>query len=503
MNNDKTADTRELSESQSPSQPLSKNTLVVLATSSVLTLIASQLLQGSRLGLDFILLVMCSLTAFYCLRLYTKLPLTNIEKGLVAAGAGFTCLLVFRDSLVLYWLNILGIFTVLSLAFAQRLGGDIRHIHAWAWFKVPFHFITLVCVSCIKLFSFTCNIPFAGMQDTYRLRSVAMGLVWVLPIVFVLGSLLISADVRFGNFAREVFSIDLSGLWSTLLEYLIYWPFLATFLYATVLGPVVDKDSEAKSILRLDGAQLLTMLVSVNALFFCYIVVQFGYFFGGDQLVAESDGLTYSAYARSGFWELIWLAIISLSLLLVGHWLQRDESKTMKLWFNRLATIMIVAVVIMEFSAVHRMVIYVKMYGLTELRFYSSIFMLYIIFALVTFYMTVLRGNRGRLIFNMVAQAMVFVAVLNIVNPDARIAQYNLNHNEVLDSEYLRNLSADAYVSIYQGREVFPSQIDCSVQEKMSRNLPANNRWYEWNWSESRAQGAIHNWGKECNGYIK
>jgi len=477
--------------------------LLVLATSFMLATVASQLLEGDRFGLDFVVLGMCCLAAIYAIRQYCQQPLSEVERGLMVVGGVLIMLLVFRSSLVLYWLNLLGITTVLCLAFSQRYTGEITDIPAVAWLKTPFNFIRLLWLCVIDLLAFGYVFFFSGMRDRWHLRSIALGLLWASPIVLVFGSLLASADSRFEMFATELFSFDLSSLFKTLLDYLIYWPLTAAFLYAAVLGSEIEAVQQEDSPLRIEGVQQLTILVCVNLLFFSYIIVQFGYFFGGNQLVMQSDGLTYSSYARSGFWELIWLAMITISLLLSGHWLQRNEEPNIKIWFNRLAGIMICAVVVMEASAAHRMYLYIKIYGLTELRFYSSVFMVYIVCGLVAFFLTVLRGYRGRYIATMASQAIVFILLLNAANPDSWIAYNNLGRGHIknLDNVYLAELSTDALPTIYSARKALPVEVSCSIQQRMGQQLPSNTEWYQWNWSLNRAHDIMSSWQHECREY--
>ena len=128
----------------------------------------------------------------------------------------------------------------------------------------------------------------------------------------------------------------------------------------------------------MNSIQLSVMFVSINLLFLTYLLIQSTYFWGGDQLVSNTEGVTYSSYARKGFWELVWVAVISLPLLVFAQWLVRDESPKMRGWINKLSITLIFFIVILELSAAHRMVLYVQSYGLTELRFYSSAFMLFI-----------------------------------------------------------------------------------------------------------------------------
>ena len=58
----------------------------------------------------------------------------------------------------------------------------------------------------------------------------------------------------------------------------------------------------------------------LNLLFLSFVLVQVRYFFGGAASVALTPGLTYSEYARRGFFELVAVSALVLPLLLLTHW---------------------------------------------------------------------------------------------------------------------------------------------------------------------------------------
>lgn len=473
---------------------------LVMVVSIVLAVVASELLSEGRFGLDFILLSIISLAAMVFMREFNFVPLTRIEYGYLTVGFLLTLCLVFRYSEVLYRLNLLGIFTIICLAFVQRYSGTISDVPVVVWLRTPFSLMRLLFLSVVKLISIGLVPSWLSARDHWHIRSIALGLLWASPILYVFGSLLVSADSRFESFAMNLFSFDFPNMAKDLLSVLFYLPFMAAFLYATVLGYEIKQKQTKESSRRIEGVQMLTILISINVLFFSYIVIQFGYFFGGDKAIIGASDLTYSTYARRGFWELVWIAMIVLPLLLVGHWLQRNEPPKLQVWLNRLAFMLVCAIVIIEISAAHRMYLYIKIYGLTELRFYSSAFMLYIIGGLIAFYFTVLRGKRGRYVAAMAGQAVALILLLNMVNPDSWIARHNLTNsfNESVDNTYLSELSADAYPMIYTLRELVTDDVACLMYSKMNQNLPSNNQWFQWNLSLNNAHQIMNNWDHQC-----
>jgi len=475
-----------------------KHSLVMIASVS-LALVASLLIAGERLGLNFVLFSAICLITMEVMRRYIRRSITKIETGLIVAGLLLVLSLIFRYSEVLYYLDILGIITVICLAFSLRYQGKLTEIPAMQWLSTPLQLIYLLWRSVCKLITIGLIPSWLNMRSHSHIRSISLGLLWASPILLVFGSLLVSADSRFEAFAANLFSCDISKLIETAMYILLYFPLISTFLYAALLGKAVEPTVIKPFSWRLDGVQLLTILICVNLLFLTYIALQFGYFFGGDEAVQSSSNLTYSAYARRGFWEFIWISLIILPLLLIGHWLQRDENPKFKMWFKGMAALLVFSVVIIEISAMHRMYLYITTYRLTELRFYSSVFMLYMILGLIGFFLTVLRGLRGRYVVTMAGQAVVFILALNIVNPDAWIANFNLSHDKskMLDNQYLSSLSVDAYPAIYSAIKRLPSSEACFLHARMQQKIPSTST-IQWNWSVYQANNAMTHWLTQC-----
>src|SRR4030095_10853837 len=86
----------------------------------------------------------------------------------------------------------------------------------------------------------------------------------------------------------------------------------------------------------------------------------------------------YPAYARRGFFELCAVTALVLPMLLVAHWLLRPESPREALAFAVLAGAQALLVLVMLVSALERMRLYREEYGLNELRFYTTAFMLWL-----------------------------------------------------------------------------------------------------------------------------
>ncbi|HZG53310.1 MAG TPA: DUF4173 domain-containing protein, partial [Pyrinomonadaceae bacterium] len=244
----------------------------------------------------------------------------------------------------------------------------------------------------------------------------------------------------------------------------------------------------------LGAVEVGVVLGSLNVLFACFVIVQFRYFFGGAARVMSITELTYSEYARRGFFELTWVAGLVLPLLLGAHALLRKNSAAAGRIFRPLAGAQVGLLFVIMASAVARMRLYQSEYGLTELRLYTTAFMLWLGLVFVWFAWTVLVQNaRRRFACGALVAAFVTVALLHFVNPDAYIVRANAEHARAgrsFDAAYAASLSADAVPALVSALPSLGRDERCYAARALSRRwterAPGED-WRAWNFARSRA----------------
>jgi hypothetical protein len=203
------------------------------------------------------------------------------------------------------------------------------------------------------------------------------------------------------------------------------------------------------------AVEAAVVLGLVDLLFLAFVAVQFRAFVGGRGYVLRHAQLTYADYARSGFFQLAVVAALALALLLALDWtLRREPDGTGDRVFRVLGGVLVLLVLAVLASAVHRMELYERTFGLTGLRFYTLAFMAWLGIAFLWLVWTVLRGRRDRFAAGIVLSGLVTVLVLNAVNPDAIIARVDMHlarHQRPVDYAYLGSLSDDAVPTIVHG----------------------------------------------------
>lgn len=368
-----------------------------------------------------------------------RLPLAL---GAIAIGLGFC----WRDSPVLKGLDVLASFVAVSLLASPRrpapsLSGQVWSVGRTAAFTAAGPVPALSQVSWADL-------PRPISTDV--LAGVMRGLLLATPIVTVFAVLLVSADAVFAGQLRGLLDVDAFDLAGHAFTTLAFGWLAAGTLWAGFCSPRVVPRPERPGWLALGAIEVGLVLGLLDLLFGGFVWVQMRYLFGGDAWVTTVAGLTYSQYARRGFFELVAVTALALPLLLLAHWLLGPARTAVRRTVLGLAAVQVVLVLVMLASALERMRVYRAQYGQTELRFYTTAFMLWLGVLLVSFLLTVLPGRRSAFAQVTLVTAFTALVLLHAVNPDGRIVQANRHAPNGFDLEYALSLSADAVPALLE-----------------------------------------------------
>ncbi|MCL2438861.1 MAG: DUF4173 domain-containing protein, partial [Coriobacteriia bacterium] len=175
-----------------------------------------------------------------------------------------------------------------------------------------------------------------------------------------------------------------------------------------------------------------TLLLMINLLYFVYAIVQFRFLFAGTSgSLPEGLGLIYADYARSGFFELVTLALFNFVLIAVSAYFTHREGRAGIVL--RCLTIALVALSTIQLaSALTRMILYVEAFGLSQLRLFVFAYIAFIAVIFILFIVRELLSKRATPLFRVAAlSALALLLGMNYAVPDALIARYNLERQIV------------------------------------------------------------------------
>ncbi|ADD45155.1 DUF4153 domain-containing protein [Stackebrandtia nassauensis] len=266
-------------------------------------------------------------------------------------------------------------------------------------------------------------------------------------LLLVFGTLFAAADPTFAGLVNrllpEPFDDTTTGrmiVGGLLFGALCLWGYIAT------TAPRFDDPlpTTTRPASRVEWAIPLGLLC---ALFAAFLTVQATAFFGGEDYVLRTAGLTYAEYARTGFWQLSAVTMLTLLVIAVAAWKAPRAERVDRLWVRLLLGTLCVLALVVVASAIYRMNLYADAYGLTRLRVWVLAVELWVA---AVFGMVLACGWRLKASWlprAVLASGVAMLLGLALVNPDALIARYNIDrhqHGAELDLNYLAGLSADA-----------------------------------------------------------
>lgn len=295
----------------------------------------------------------------------------------------------------------------------------------------------------------------AKVQKTL-LKSVLLGLLICIPLVLVVLILLANSDAVFASIFQTIFeNISLGeGFWTVfklvLLTICIF--FLSYMLVAYLEEKNLNQTKTEKPLAEPAIAVTVAAVLSVIYFVFCGIQIVYLFVGGASGALTLPDGITYSAYARSGFFQLLFVCILNLAMVLIGIY-RFAENRILKvlLYFITACTYIMIA------SSAFRMILYIQFQYLTFLR----IFVLFALFVIAVVMLGVLICIRNKA-FPLFRYSIIVVTVCYLIfsfsRPDYFIAKVNIDNMQkstqydffadspvYKDKEFLAyNLGADA-----------------------------------------------------------
>jgi hypothetical protein len=293
-----------------------------------------------------------------------------------------------------------------------------------------------------------------------RIASIGTGIALAVPFLVVFAVLFASADAIFSKTVTDVFDLKKWQLGDIVGRAVLaaFFAWLAGGLFI-VAGRGADAP-DVPILVRLRGLLSSTaatsMLLALDALFVFFVALQLGYLFGGLDTV-ESVGLTYSAYARRGFFELIAVAVMAGGLL---YAVELVVAKRTRLYVGA-ALLLVAATLVIVASAAYRMQLYQLAYGWTEQRFYALAGIAWLGAAGAAAAVLVWRDATRWLLHVAGLIALAVAIAINLVGPSAYVARQNLDrvidprglpddaHRE-LDAVYLASLGDGAVPTLVE-----------------------------------------------------
>lgn len=283
-----------------------------------------------------------------------------------------------------------------------------------------------------------------GNSDKKKLLYVIIGILLAFGSLLIILPLLLSSDMIFQGVFEKLFSFKkiisnfMTGI-GIFVTALIGFMFMYGFFYASCHADFPN--IRQRLVERCSPVIGISFSAVIGVIYLLYSGIQIIYLFFG-KIGTLPETVTYSQYARAGFWQLVTVAFLNIIMVMLCMYLF-EENKFLKL----LLTIISACTFIMMASAAYRMYLYVSIYHLTFLRL--LVFWFLLILALIMCGVIVSIYKKGfRLTRYIILISVCGYLIFSMARPDYQIARYNMAHIEEIDFEDLNymlyGLSLDA-----------------------------------------------------------
>jgi hypothetical protein len=445
----------------------------VAAAGLALGLLAELVLDGPAYGLNIGILVAATLVAGWLLRrpgrapdrLDSWLPATALVlAGFVAVrGDPFVALLDAAGALAFLGASLVA---MSGLPVTRRSASGIAAMGAWTLEAA----IAGAPRVALAARSRTGDGP---PRISERLLPLGRGLLLGLPLALIFAVLFASADPIFRRGLDDLvgWRIDLGTVAGRMVfTFACVWLAAGALSVAALGIPALERASLGAAARTgvvvpaggLGAAEALVILAVIDLVVGLFVGLQIAYLFGGlDTLVAA--GLTYSDYARRGFFELVAAACLA-GAVVVG--LETTIARRTRPYLTALLALLVLTAVVLVSAAV-RLHLYQDAYGWTELRLYVLATIGALAAALAVMTALALAGRMCWLGHGLAVIGVVALVGLNVIAPAGFVAARNVERiidpslvppdgHAGLDAAYLGVLPDDAIPVLVQALPTLP-----------------------------------------------
>jgi hypothetical protein len=266
-----------------------------------------------------------------------------------------------------------------------------------------------------------------------------------------------------------------------------------TFAFFGLMQTLMKKQlkaaqAELKLIIpQIDSIIAVTVLVIINAVYILFTIVQFKYFFSG---TLQGD-FTYAQYARKGFFELLFVTLINLSMTVFVLTLVDSVTGVLKRFKQIMLTILVLSSCVMLSSAFLRMGMYEEAYGFTFLRVLVHSFMIFLVI-IFTYTLVKIWVEKLSLFHFYFIASLIYYTAITVIDLDKIVVKENLARYETsgkIDLHYLDELSYTGVLGLIDLYEKNPHVMDLKaiLIERKNETMKIHQPWQSSNLKKAQA----------------
>ena len=373
--------------------------------------------------------------SFYCLKVYNL----KVKRGSYIYGAVIVLLGVSScttGSIPIITFNAIGMILMLLCMLLHNFYND----NLWNLAK----YIGAIFMSFFGAISVIAS-PFSDLSNYEKHKTnkskgiyVVIGIAIAFPLLIIIISLLYFADAVFADVIHTILgNISLGNIIG--ITFTFVFAFLSAYCGIRYLGKHKINE-EVKDYRHFHALIAITVLSLIAIVYLLFSGIQILYLFIGNMELPE--GYTYASYAHEGFFQLLFVCILNVIIVLFTMTFFKNN-----LFVKVLLTVISLCTYIMLASSAFRMWLYVQNYSLSVLRVFVFWTLLVLALLLIGILIQILREEFHLFRYGLVVVCACYLT-LSFGHMDYWIAKFNLEYvasnDGTVDYEYLTSLSSDA-----------------------------------------------------------
>lgn len=303
----------------------------------------------------------------------------------------------------------------------------------------------------------------SGIREKVKLndntKKFLKALLIVVPVTLLVLWLLTSADMVFGNYFSNIFKVFDYIPNTNIIGRIISILILFTYIGSVLIYSINPEKTETKR-KNLDYYTIRLLLTVLNVIYIVFDIIQIR------SLLLHHVGntITYAEYARQGFFQLMFISVINLIIILLSK--STKETK-----YNKIMSIsMIFLTLIIIASSFIRMYLYESTYGYTILRLGVYIILITEVLLLIPTIIYIF-NSKFKILRSYLYITIFVYTFINLFSIERIITENNIKRYYIkddIDIEYLENYNYDNIPQLY---ELFNKCKDEQLKEQIINYL--------------------------------
>ncbi|MDE6594147.1 MAG: DUF4173 domain-containing protein [Oscillospiraceae bacterium] len=426
---------------------------LVLGFMFIKLMAAPVLARGNAFGLGAAVTLLAA-TAYCTLFTAQRNKITAAKAIRVALCIAFSVNVFVNSNTLIQFLDI--VFVLLTLAYDKLADSDGKFNIGRRLFPAD------MMTALLRPFAEMPAQPAAIKQSVSKtkggktLGNILLGLVIAIPSTVIVCNLLMSADEGFSEIMESFFDNIAENAVVFLIQAAISLP-VGCYIFGMCIKGMEksNADSDENALRNIRGLRIIPAFAGaasaapVCVMYVIFFFSQASYFLSAFASRLPADAVSYSEYARRGFFELCTVAVINLIIIIgINLFCKYNDDGSRPGCIKIISCIVSIFTLLLIATAVSKMAMYINVYGLTPLRVYTTWFMLLLAVIFLGIFLSLITVKVNLPKLSVIAFTVMFSA-LSFVNVEGMIVSVNADRYlagtlENFDLELIEEMSAGA-----------------------------------------------------------